>query len=111
MIGKDPSELLDGLFCQDVINPDEAPGNGNISLAFVFSSFGSTKPPKWHVPTFFFKLQVLLCFYLRHILFSPFFFLSIVVSPTAVPFPLILTQAMVVLPSELWSSGKFLERQ
>lgn len=36
----------------------EANGNGDILMAFVFSSFSSTKPLKWPVSTFFFKLHV-----------------------------------------------------
>lgn len=56
MIVQYQSELLDRLFCKDVMDPAE--GWWDHLLAFVFRSFSSTKPLKWPVPTFFFKLHV-----------------------------------------------------
>ena len=100
-------ELWNRLFYKDIINPAEVKGDGNILLAFVFSSFSSIKPLKWWVPTSS-NYMFLLCFYLCHFLFFHLS-LSIIVSSTVVSFPLILTQTMVVLPNVLWLSGKFLE--
>ena len=112
MIVKYQSDLWDRLFCKDIINPVEAKGGGNILLGFVFSSFSSTKPLKWCVPTFFFKLHVPALFLSLSLPLLPFTFsLYYCFSFTVVCFPLILTQTMVVLPNVLWSSGKFLECQ